>query len=531
MPPPPPLEAPPPAGEVQHPPPPPAEASSDADIGSSDSSAGERVPQSVWVQEQGPPASAAAPAAAGKASSRTINEPFRTRGDVGSFAVYQGNWGGRRSLELLRDHIFSDIVLRCPANILCAQEVDKEFIQLLKNPSTSLKKSPKWVPKSEAAAVAAKREEIQNASAWHVVHGDEGGSNLGTCIVAVRASVAREIQLVEWRRIADGQYKNAKKQWRPAESRILVARIIWRRPMHGEAATVVATAHMHRMTAKKARGFDAARADFWGHLNAVLCKHRPVLLTGDFNMALAEVVPKLRAANIPAELLSWFAWVQTDDATLLTVAEAEEEQDDGATASASAGPAPAAAAPASAGPAPAAKPNGPVLLDSCGIITLRHQKSMKACLNVDDLKGTEKLPRFSAGQGYPLTSYIGGEAAAIQSLTRVHPLKPASEVPEHDPLTHTKSKLLNATMWDATQLLFRKGAHMPLIAYFGNVSGRSEAALSRREEGMIQRGWGPTPGGNRSQMMQKQGKGPAPSVLAREARASAAAEAAQRGYQ
>ena len=142
--------------------------------------------------------------------------------------------------------------------------------------------------------------------------------------------------------------------------------------MHGQAATVVATAHVHRMTAKKATGFAAAHDAFWAHLTAVLRAHDPVILTGDFNMALAQVVPKLRNVGIPAELLSWFAWVKTDDATLLTVAEAEEEQDDGATASASAGPAPAAAAPASAGPAPAAKPDGPVLLDSCGIITLRR---------------------------------------------------------------------------------------------------------------------------------------------------------------
>ena len=64
--------------------------------------------------------------------------------------------------------------------------------------------------------------------------------------------------------------------------------------MHGEAATVVATVHMHRMTAKKAKGFAESHRKFWLHLHHCMKKHAAVILTGDFNMSLFQVVPKLR---------------------------------------------------------------------------------------------------------------------------------------------------------------------------------------------------------------------------------------------
>ena len=54
---------------------------------------------------------------------RQIHEPFKNRDDVGSFGVYQGNWNGRRKEAWLREHIAEDVVLQCPANILCAQDV------------------------------------------------------------------------------------------------------------------------------------------------------------------------------------------------------------------------------------------------------------------------------------------------------------------------------------------------------------------------------------------------------------------------
>ena len=57
-------------------------------------------------------------------------------------------------------------------------------------------------------------------------------------------------------------------------------------------------------------------------------------------------------------------------------------------------------------------------------------------------------------------------------------MKRASEVSEHDPATHTKSKLLKPEKWDTLGMLFKSGGHMPLIGYFGNKE-RNAAAVRR----------------------------------------------------
>ena len=238
---------------------------------------------------------------------------------------------------------------------------------------------------------------------------------------------------MEWRKIPDGQYKTGKKntanRWRNAYSRILVARIIWRRPMNGQAATVVATVHMHHRTAKRDKGFAQAHDEFWKHLRAVLETRAPVVLTGDFNMSLFQVVPKLRGWKYPAELLSWFAWLQSDHVALPAVQEADEE--DGADGGGH-GQAPAAAGSAVAAPA-VPLPGVELRVDSCGIISLQRLAKLQTVLNVDDLRGSDKLGRFIKGQGYPPKSYLGGEEAARKSLARLPVLQvtPGAPGQEH----------------------------------------------------------------------------------------------------
>ena len=83
---------------AQAPPPRPAatDVSSDVDSRSSDTSTGERPPQQVHIKEKRPQIVNEAPAAAGRRAPREIREPFKDRSDVGSFSIYQGNWGGRK---------------------------------------------------------------------------------------------------------------------------------------------------------------------------------------------------------------------------------------------------------------------------------------------------------------------------------------------------------------------------------------------------------------------------------------------------
>ena len=150
------------------------------------------------------------------------------------------------------------------------------------------------------------------------------------------------------------------------------------------------------------------------------------------------------------------------------------------------------------------------MLDSCGICSLSPMAQLQTVLNVEDLRGSDKLGRFIKGQGYPAKSYQGCEEAARKSLSRLPAQKVAPGGPGDDHTLRAKQKLVDPAKWDATQMLFRGGGHMPLLAYFGHLSGRSTQALERRERKSTMRNWGPQPGGNRSKLMQQQGKGPKP---------------------
>ena len=81
--------------------------------------------------------------------------------------------------------------------------------------------------------------------------------------------------------------ENKRKVKNMALSRILVAQIVWRRPMKGQAATVVATTQVKRHNAKgKESGVKAARDKFFQLFVRMLNEHKPEVLMGDLNMAM-----------------------------------------------------------------------------------------------------------------------------------------------------------------------------------------------------------------------------------------------------
>ena len=184
---------------------------------------------------------------------------------------------------------------------------------------------------------------------------------------------------------------------------------------------------MHRLTAKKARGFEKAHNVFWRYLHVAMATHAPVVLTRDFNMSLFQVVPKLRNLSWPIELLSWYTWVKIADAARLS----ESEEGD-------------RIALADAGKAE-------VMYSSCCIFFLCHQRKMNRFLNLEDTQGSEKVVSFAQGQGYPIKCYLGGKSALQQSLARLPEMKRASEVSDHDPATHTRSKLVDSDSWTSSR--------------------------------------------------------------------------------
>ena len=113
----------------------------ETDSHSTVSSTDDRPPVAIHLKPRDGVRSQAAPVAAGRDKSRFVHTPHGSRDDIGSFGVYQGNWGGRRKSVSLRNHIIDDIVVKNPAHILCAQEEDKEFIRALKDPASRYKKA------------------------------------------------------------------------------------------------------------------------------------------------------------------------------------------------------------------------------------------------------------------------------------------------------------------------------------------------------------------------------------------------------
>ena len=97
---------------------------------SSVSSTGDRQPQSVHLKPRQRASIHPAPAAAGSSSSS-----HGSSDDVDSFGVYEGRWSGRRKRPVEED--VEDVVLKSPAHILCAQEVENKAIGAPKIPLSS----------------------------------------------------------------------------------------------------------------------------------------------------------------------------------------------------------------------------------------------------------------------------------------------------------------------------------------------------------------------------------------------------------
>ena len=67
--------------------------------------------------------------------------------------------------------------------------------------------------------------------------------------------------------------------------------------------------HLHHMTAKKEVSNPAAAlSGFWDELVEAIVEFRVRIMAGDFNMALWQVVPELRARGVQANLAAWYPW-------------------------------------------------------------------------------------------------------------------------------------------------------------------------------------------------------------------------------
>ena len=190
---------------------------------------------------------------------REVIAPYRSRDDIGHFGLYLGNWSGRRKLQVINDHIGADLIARNAAQVMMAQEVDQQFIDALRSPTSSREamSAPHVVVGQDTPTVVGFRqgrnysERPVNLKPWFVIEGAEGeDSRATTLIIAARSTLAQSSTMVEWNKMFHTQYKRAGKTSK-AYSRLLSAAVQWRRPMHGQDTTVFLNVHFHHMAAKK----------------------------------------------------------------------------------------------------------------------------------------------------------------------------------------------------------------------------------------------------------------------------------------
>ena len=117
---------------------------------------------------------------------RDVLNPFSKRCEVGSFGLNEANWGGARRWVSPHNQMEKDLIAEGPFQVITAQEVDKTF--------------------------AVKLADSNVGGGWMVVTGDEESKTL---LIGARASLAREVNRLEWHRLVDGEYRAKNKKNQP----------------------------------------------------------------------------------------------------------------------------------------------------------------------------------------------------------------------------------------------------------------------------------------------------------------------------
>ena len=187
-------------------------------------------------------------------------------------------------------------------------------------------------------------------------------------------------------------------------------------------------------------------------------------LCGDFNMSAFRIAPILRENQIPATCLAWYAWRLKITPTVV----------------------------------------GNTHFDSMAVFATKTIVGISRSLNYSDYEDPEeKLDEWDKGQGFVLSSYLGGQRALGQTLQNIH-------VSGDGELPNCKQVLVNTKMWDGDSrvrgtekkagLFWESDGHMPLLLYMGKLPMRSNTAMTRREERSIARNWGPGSENRRKQI-------------------------------
>jgi hypothetical protein len=167
-------------------------------------------------------------------------------------------------------------------------------------------------------------------------------------------------------------------------------------------------------------------------------------ITGDFNMSLWQVCPQLRIQHPATTVLAWYGWKAKADGVCASAWQADcEDSKVGETA------------PVVAGIVQHRS-------DSCGIFSLRKPETVKRDMPDDAFENPNaRLDEWVAREGFAIDSFIGGRDAVKLSL---------EEAPSGDAgMLPTTEKLTRRYAVDTAGVLFRSGAHKPLLVYVGRL--------------------------------------------------------------
>ena len=155
-----------------------------------------------------------------------------------------------------------DIDLRsAPAALLMLQEAHPELIEALNQGASEMASGVGPHPAADPSR--ARDGGYGWETRWVCVRGEEAGK---TFLVACRATMLKKIQMLLWRKRADGKYidrSNGARVQKNATSRVLVAAVTLKTPWCGMSMVTVCNCHLHRLLAKQFTGFADFHKCFW----------------------------------------------------------------------------------------------------------------------------------------------------------------------------------------------------------------------------------------------------------------------------
>ena len=257
---------------------------------------------------------------------------WQPQGPIGRFGMFCGNFGSFSRGSDEQNHVFFD-VKRSPCQILMLQEANQALLDYLREPVPDrANKGVEPDTATPAVAGPNTGEGGKKRKAYKFVgycsdrHEklDKNGKIPGSLLIAATEGVAEAMHLLLFRVRPDGLYtvsgksRKGTKRKKMAVTRIMVAALQMRffrlRGRGGSIAgdddeLVLINVHLNFMTAKKEiqNGAQSLKM-FWDELAEYIIKYGARILGGDWNMALWTVVYELRARGIQVNLAAWYPW-------------------------------------------------------------------------------------------------------------------------------------------------------------------------------------------------------------------------------